>query len=303
MRLAAYLIFCFPLILSVHAEQSTHPDETEQISWTKGPLTARLGNVATIEVPEGYAFTDGDGARRFLALNQNPASGHELGLIIPLTRTHSSAENNWFALFEFDDIGYVTDDDKLDDDAILSSIQRGTERANETRKAKGWPAFHVTGWAERPFYDPANHNLTWAIKGQDESGSASAAVNYSVRILGRRGSLSVDLVLDPSALQSTLPKFQGLLGGFQYLPGNRYAEFLKGDKVAGYGLTALIAGGATAAAIKTGLFSKLWRLLAALIAALWKLLVFVIAAIAAAFRRFWAKLTKKTSESPSPVQQ
>ena len=55
-----------------------------------------------------------------------------------------------------------------------------------------------------------------------------------------------------------------------------YAEYRKGDKVAEYGLTALIAGGATYAAVKTGLLGvvitfvkKLWYLIVAGIAAIW----------------------------------
>jgi len=43
--------------------------------------------------------------------------------------------------------------------------------------------------------------------------------------------------------------------------GQRYAEFRPGDKIAEYGLAALITGGAAAVALKTGLFQKFWKLI------------------------------------------
>ena len=44
--------------------------------------------------------------------------------------------------------------------------------------------------------------------------------------------------------------------------GSRYAEFGQGDKIAAYGLTALVAGGAGAALAKSGLLSKMWKAIA-----------------------------------------
>jgi len=55
--------------------------------------------------------------------------------------------------------------------------------------------------------------------------------------------------------------FDALLTGFEFSTGNRYAEFRQGDRIAAYGLTALVAGGVGAAAAKSGLLSKLWKLL------------------------------------------
>ena len=54
------------------------------------------------------------------------------------------------------------------------------------------------------------------------------------------------------------------MGGFSYVEGQRYAEFREGDKVAKYGLTALIAGTGAFAAAKMGLFGKLGLLFAKL---------------------------------------
>jgi uncharacterized membrane-anchored protein len=59
------------------------------------------------------------------------------------------------------------------------------------------------------------------------------------------------------------------LGGFSYLPGQRYAEYKPGDKVAKYGLAALITGGAAAIAVKTGF----WKVIVSGLVAGWKFIV------------------------------
>ena len=250
------------------------------IKWSKGPMKASLGSIAKIDVPEGYLFADREGTQKFLELTHNTPSGNELGLIVP-----QSNQENWFMTFEFNDIGYVKDEEKdsLDAAKILESLRKNTENANVKRQEKGWKAFHVTGWHTQPFYDPQTNNLTWAINGAEDQG-ANPAVNYSVRILGRRGTMSVDLVLDPNDVGATVPEFKALLNGFRFTEGNRYVDFVKGDNVASYGLTALIAGGATAVAIKTGLFAKFW-----------KLLVVLFAAILGALKKLWNRVKSAAS--------
>jgi uncharacterized membrane-anchored protein len=269
------------------------------IQWQKGPMVARLGNNAEIAVPKDFLFADGDGTRKFMELNQNPTDGHEVGLITP-----KSDKENWFVEFEFEEVGYVKDDDRssLDADALLKSIQDGTEEANEERKTKGWTPFHITGWYTRPFYDPVTNNLTWAVNGAEDKG-VNPAVNYSVRILGRHGTMKVDLVLDPKDMSAVEPQFKSLMNGFRFKQGNRYADFTNGDKLAGYGLTALIAGGAGAVAAKTGLLAKFWKLIVAMFVAIWKFLLVAFAAIATRIKQLWAKITsvfsRKRDRDPS----
>lgn len=230
------------------------------ITWQDGPTLGKLGDMAEIKIPEGYKFTGKDGTRRFLELTQNPPSGRELGVIVPANPEEGKF---WFVIFEFDEVGYVKDEDKnkLDSAALLKSLQEGSERANKTRKERGWDAFHVTGWYKPPFYDPRSNNLTWAIRGRGDKAQDSETVNYSTRILGRRGTMNVDLVLGADGVDATVPMFEEVLGGYNYIEGQRYAEFRPGDKIAEYGLAALITGGAAAVALKSGLLQKFWKLI------------------------------------------
>jgi uncharacterized membrane-anchored protein len=107
--------------------------------------------------------------------------------------------------------------------------------------------------------------------------------------------MSVQLVADPATIGVATTEFNDVLRGYSYAPGQRYAEFQQGDKLAGYGLTALIAGGAGAAAVKTGVLQKLW-----------KVIVIGFVAVVAAIRRFFAGLfnrnepDKTQTATPAP---
>ena len=87
-------------------------------------------------------------------------------------------------------------------------------------------------------------------------------VNHNVRILGRHGYISAVLVTDIPTLNSCRAQLDEIVTNISYKKGKSYAEFVQGDKVAKYGLTALIAGGAAATATKFGLFkflAKAWK--------------------------------------------
>jgi len=227
----------------------------DRVTWQKGPSVGDLGDAAQVKVPEGYLFADAKDTRTIMEANHNPITGREMGFVAP-------AGEDWFAVFEFDDVGYVKDDDKdsLDADALLKSIREGTAAGNEERLKRGWPTMTIIGWQTPPRYNELTHNLEWAINA--ESAGASV-VNHNTRVLGRGGVMEVTLVTDPTTLATTLPKFKTMLAGFQFKQGHRYAEFRAGDKTAAYGLTGLIVGGGAAVALKTGVFKWLWKVLAA----------------------------------------
>jgi uncharacterized membrane-anchored protein len=231
--------------------------------WSKGPHTGDLGDQATVSVPEGYYFLNASATRAFLQATENVPSGRELGAVVHVL----DEKHSWFALFSFSDDGYVddSDKDKIDADALMKNMKAGTEQDNEERKKRGWAPFTLEGWQEPPYYDATTHNLTWAIRGS--SPGESATINHSVRLLGRRGVMSVALVAGQDTIDAATSDFNQLLTGFEYKSGQRYAEFRSGDKLAGYGLAALIGGGAAAAAVKTGFLSKAWKAIAGLIAA------------------------------------
>ena len=250
-------------------------------AWTKGPTSVDLGaDVARIDLDRGHAFAGAEDTRRLLQEMGNTVDNSELGMITP-----TAEDQDWMVLFEYEKAGYVKDDDKdaIDKDAILESYQKGTEEANKARKARGIPALHVTGWYEEPHYDARTHNLVWALRAKEDGGGE--VVNYNVRLLGREGYMSVTLVDEPAKLAASKPHVDKLLSTFAYKKGKTYAEWVSGDKVAAYGLAALVAGGAGAAAVKVGLFASLAKVIAKGGKAVVLLLVGLIAGIKKMFTR------------------
>ena len=102
--------------------------------------------------------------------------------------------------------------------------------------------------------------LYWAQHLRGSSGQNS--LNYDVRVLGREGVLSMNAVAGMNQLDAVRQDMRPLIEVAEFNEGYRYAEFNKStDRMAEYGLGALIAGGVAA---KLGLFGKLFAVLLAL---------------------------------------
>lgn len=247
------------------------------LNWIVGPVKADLGDTAEIDVPQGYGFLDGDNTRKFLELNENMTNGSEVGTVMP-------EDGGWFVIFEYEDTGYVKDDDKEDLDAakMLKVLREAAEAGNRERRKRGWAEMTPERWFKAPAYNETTHNLEWApvfkvTSGEDEG----ETVNYNTRLLGRHGIMSVTLVMGPEQ-GAIVPEYQKLISGFSYKKGSTYAEWREGDKVAEYGLSALVAGGSLALAAKVGILQKFWKLILA-----------GLVAVGAFFKRFYRKLAGK----------
>ena len=253
-----------------------------QLDWKRGPGVVAIGDVAEIELTDAYISLDRDGTRKFLELNQNPVGGNEVAVVAPISDTEQ-----WFLVFEYDEIGYVKDDEKdeLDAEAMLASIREGTEQGNAERVKRGWPTMTIAGWQEEPHYDAQTNNLTWAIIGQSEG---HQTINKMVKLLGRRGVMTATLVASPDQLAGASATSTGLLAAYRFQSGNRYTEFVEGDSVAEIGLKGLILGGAGAALVKSGLLGKFW-----------KAIVIGVVALGAGIRRLFGGRSAGSAGTPS----
>ncbi|MEO0448377.1 MAG: DUF2167 domain-containing protein, partial [Verrucomicrobiota bacterium] len=119
----------------------------ETFGWSREG-TGELSQRATIEIPQGYRFTNGAGAAQLMEAYGNRPSGNEQGLIAP-------EDLDWCVLFRFDPQGYVKDDEKdnLDAGKLLKTLQDGQEQANQQRVTHGLDTLTITGWAMEPNYN------------------------------------------------------------------------------------------------------------------------------------------------------
>ncbi|WP_269866066.1 DUF2167 domain-containing protein [Paenibacillus caseinilyticus] len=228
------------------SEEKTYP-------WVEGPKKVDLGKVSQVELDAPFVFLDGESTKRMLTDSKEHPSGREIGSIFP-----KDPDQQWSVFFEYEETGHVEDDEKakLDSDDILKSYKEGTEESNKERAAE--ERIHVTGWDIQPFYDEKTHNLTWSMLAETEA--KEPLLNYNVRLLTREGVISVILVSDPAHREADRKVLtEAILPKISMKQGERYEDFDPAkDKVAEYGLTALVLGGAgLAVAKKVGLLAMI----------------------------------------------
>ncbi len=224
-----------------------------------GPQDVAIAAQATLKLPAGYLFIPQPNAAAVLNAMGNPGKDPRLqGLIFPAER------DSWFMTVRFDAAGYIKDDDARDwnADDLLKSYREGTEQANAERKKMGTAEIEVLGWAEKPAYDAATHRLVWAMSSKERGAAATdtQGVNYNTYALGREGYFSLNLVTDLSDLPKHRAHAATMLSALEFDSGKRYADFnASTDRVAEYGLAALVAG---VAAKKLGLLAIAFAFLA-----------------------------------------
>ena len=227
---------------------------------TAMPTTALPSEASRVPASPSGTNASSQWASAGIEWTENIPSGEEY-LFGPTT-------DEWEAYFSFYDEGYVKDTEALDADALLATLREGQEASNEERRSRGWPELHIDGWQVPPRYNAETRALEWATR-LTEPASGNVTINYNTRVLGRKGTMSVQVVARPDNFETGLAEFKSSMDGFAYNAGERYADYVAGDRVAEYGLAALITGGAVAVAGKKGFFGAI----AAFLAASWKLLL------------------------------
>jgi uncharacterized membrane-anchored protein len=236
------------------------------------------GDFASLNLSPGFRFLGAADAKRVLVDawgNPPEAAAKVLGMVSPADGS-PLAKDAWAVVITYEKDGYVKDEeaDSIDYQKLLEQMQESTAAANDERRKAGYGTVKLVGWAQQPFYDKAAHKLHWAkhLKFDDAPGGT---LNYDIRVLGRYGVLSMNAVAGIEQLGQVKQGMQEVLAFTEFNQGHRYADFnSSSDKVAAYGLAALVAGGVAA---KMGLFAKLGVLLLSLK----KLLIFLVAGAAA----------------------
>lgn len=225
------------------------------LHWRDGQIAVPKAK-ATFRLGEDFHYLEAADARKVLEdLWGNPPDDTVLGMVVP--KSHDLSEDgSWAVVVTYSDDGYVSDKEasSIDYDDMLKDMKDGVKEENEERKKAGFGTVQLNGWATAPHYDAANKKLFWA-KDLQFDGDAKHTLNYDIRVLGRGGYLSLNAVANMDSMGEVQGDMQTLLPMVEFDPGARYADFNDStDKVAAYGIAALVAGGLAA---KTGLLAKL----------------------------------------------
>ncbi|MEA9977058.1 DUF2167 domain-containing protein [Pseudomonas sp. 10B1] len=220
------------------------------------------GGVATLSLNDDFYYLTPQDTERLLVEGWGNPPGHTtLGMIVPQA-TSPMSRGGWGVLVSYKDDGHVSDEDaaKIDYTEMLKQMQEDDVENNNERRKQGYAGLQLLGWAEPPHYDDQSHKMYWARELKADNTDENT-LNYSIRVLGRQGVLELNAVASMSDLATIQREMPHVLAFTNFTDGNRYADYEPGtDKLAKYGLAALVAGGLAA---KAGLFAKIGVLLLA----------------------------------------
>lgn len=271
-------------------EQAKAVREAIAKAMVRGPASVPLRDQATLDLPAGFGFIPRKEAASLMSLMGNPTGDELIGLLVPLS-SQDTKGGRWFVSVQYDPAGYIKDDDAKhwDADKLLQTLKDGTEAANAERVSAGIPPLMVTRWIQAPLYETGSHRLTWSAEAQRKDGAdPDPTINYNTYVLGREGYISLNLVTATSTVDQDKAQAGKLLGAVDFKGGKGYADFNSStDKVAAYGLAALVAG---VAAKKLGLLA----LFGATLVKFSKVILIAVAAFGAGISRwFKARMGRK----------
>lgn len=300
MKIRVGVLAAFAALLScgpVFAQQSSPEEQaySRRMQGLQQSLHPVTGDVpvaqakATLHLGKSYYFLPASDAQRVLVEgwgNHPEVAEDVLGMVFPADKTF--LDDTWGAVITYESMGYVSDEDAgtQDYNKLMSDMQASEPELNEQLKKEGRPTQHLVGWAQSPNYDPATHSVVWA-RNIHFDGNSENTLNYDVRLLGRFGVLSLNMVTRMGQLAETRQAATSFAKSAEFDRLARYADYQPGvDKKAEYGVAGLIAAGlGVAAAKKLGL-------LAVILAFGKKIIVLIVAAgaaIAARFRRLFRR--------------
>jgi uncharacterized membrane-anchored protein len=230
------------------------------IPYKTGVISLHNGG-AQLNVPAGFKFIDATHSQYILEeLWKNLPDKSVLGMIVRDSFHVNSLASDWVFVVTYDDMGYVKDDDadKIDYKELLQDMKKVQEEANTERAKLGYETMTLLGWASTPYYDKQNKVLHWA-KEIKVSGSDENTLNYEVRVLGRKGVMSLNAIASIDQLQEVKKNIPAILKIAEFEKGSTYADYDSNvDKVAAWTIGGLVAGKILT---KVGIFAKFWKLI------------------------------------------
>jgi len=255
------------------AEAAAMAEFESQLEYKRGRITLP-GDIATLDVPEGFRYLAPEQADKILVdAWGNPPGTKTLGMLFP-SDVSPLSEEGWGVVITYNEDGHVDDSDagSIDYDEMLKGMKEGNAENNKEREKQGYEPLILHGWAAAPHYDASAHKLYWAREFSSPS-AAQHTLNYDVRVLGRKGVLSFNAIASMNRLGDIEESMKQVMAFSDFNAGQRYADFdSKTDNLAAYGVGALVAGKVAA---KVGFFKLI---LGALLAAK-KLVVVAVVAV------------------------
>lgn len=265
------VLFSFSMLFwaFLFGSQSNQLQEEEEtyleLDWKLSGTYQLPNSNSTLLLPEGYQLLMGDEAQKALILQKESANEDIEALVYDI-----SLED--IVYFSYINTGYISLEDwrEIDPKQLLESISENTENANKERRKNGIEEIHVVGWIQEPTLDRVNNTVFWAIEGKDDNDVNF--VNSIALRLSREGFEKLNWVTSKRRFKPFGGDLEVMLNSHNFNPGYRYSDYISGDKVAQFGIAALVAASVGGKIIKSGglilLLKKFCGLIFAAIAAL-----------------------------------
>ena len=300
LKFVVFTVFLIYAFAATASTESTSPSSEEaeyrkmaQQLWdslNKQQGKVMLPNkVASLNLGKDFYYLDQSDAEKVLVQvwgNPEGSASELLGMLFKQGMTPFD-QNSWGVTISYEEDGYVSDENAkdIDYDDMLAQMKDDAAEASRQRVKMGYEPIQLVGWAAKPFYDQSSHKLHWAkeIKfGSDPDNT----LNYNIRVLGRKGVLVLNFISSMAQKDAIDQSIDSVLKVAEFETGSRYEDFVPGaDKVAAYGIGALVAGKVMA---KAGIFAGLLLLLK-------KFWIFVALGIGGLFKMLFGR--KKQSAS------
>lgn len=276
-------------------------DELKRMDSIENTLHYKTGKIdlangiASINIPEGFKFINAAESKYVLEdLWGNPGGHDVMGMIFPAS-SGATDPGSYAFIIQFEELGFVKDSDadKIDYDDLLKDLKESSEKENQERVRLGLMTMDLVGWASKPYYDKERKVLHWA-KEYSVPGREENTLNYDIRVLGRKGVLTLQAVSSMDQLDSVNSHINDVLSMVNFNEGHRYADFdSKTDDVAAWTIGGLVAGKVLA---KAGFFAVILKFL--------KFILIGLALVGGAIWRFITGRRKKEEEfvyQPQPA--
>lgn len=263
LKFITFLLILLCPFVALATNETPMTEEEKYINWAKEiweSIDRQTGDIqlpdagAKLHVPEDFYYLSPKDAERVLVeVWGNPPGQDTLGMLFPAELTPFDSDS-WAVTISYEEDGYVSDEDadKIDYSELLAEMQSSSSAQNKERIKQGYEAVVLVGWAAQPYYDKESHKLHWAkeLKFGDQEVNT---LNYNIRVLGRKGVLVLNFIAGMDQKQLIETKLDTVLSLADFDQGATYADFdPQIDKVAAYGIGALVAGKVLA---KTGFFA------------------------------------------------
>jgi len=230
--------------------------------------------------------TGADAARMAFLLN-----GIELPETVAIAQSRTT---DAIVYIDYFDDGFVTDGDwsDIDPDALLREISDATEAANSERSRNGMDPMHTVGWLIPPTYDAEKREARWAIELR-QNGEHFA--NIQVIKLGRHGYHQTTWAGPVRGVEGTPRFLQSMIDSHSYEEGHRYADYIEGDKLAGFGIGALVTASAIGSKPGKGMIAAILGGGLLLAKKAWFVILGLFGAVGAFFKRLFNRGGRDTT--------